>query len=121
MTIQQQMGLRIKELRTKNKLTQTELALKVGYKDKTAIAKIEAGQIDLSQSKIYAFAKALNSPIEYLFSCGYSNSSNANQTEEKINELLSKMDADDQSETLRYIEFKLASDKYKAKGSLLHA
>ena len=43
-------------------------AFKVGYKDKTAIAKVEAGKVDLPQSKIYAFAKALGTTISYLFS-----------------------------------------------------
>lgn len=41
-------------------LTQSELAEKLGYADKSMIAKIEAGNIDLSQSKIFAFASALH-------------------------------------------------------------
>lgn len=49
----------IKERRNKLNLTQTELANKLGYADKSMIAKIEKGQIDLPQSKIFAFAKAL--------------------------------------------------------------
>lgn len=68
MTTQEVMGLRIKALRELRKLSQTELAKKVGYKDKTAIAKVEAGKVDLPQSKIYAFAKALGTTISYLFS-----------------------------------------------------
>lgn len=40
-------------------LTQTELAIKMGYADKSMIAKIESGKVDLPQSKIVAFAKAL--------------------------------------------------------------
>lgn len=40
-------------------LTQTELAEKMGYADKSMIAKIEAGKVDLSQSKIMAFAEIL--------------------------------------------------------------
>lgn len=57
---------RIKELRNIKKLTQTELAHKTGYKDKTAIAKIEAGKIDIPQSKIKAFADALGCSVSYL-------------------------------------------------------
>ena len=49
----------IKERRLALGLTQTDLALKTGYKDKSMIAKIEAGKVDLSQSKISAFAEAL--------------------------------------------------------------
>ena len=47
---------RIKELRKQNNWTQEELAQKVGYTDRSAIAKIEAGKIDLPQSKIIEFA-----------------------------------------------------------------
>ena len=41
-------------------MSQETLAEKVGYSDRTSIAKIEAGKVDLSQSKILAFAEALN-------------------------------------------------------------
>lgn len=40
-------------------LTQTELAEKTGYADKSMIARIEQGSVDLPQSKIEVFAKAL--------------------------------------------------------------
>ena len=57
----------IKFLREKLNLSQEELALRVGYKDRSAIAKVEAGCVDLPQSKIAAFAKALNaSPAELM-------------------------------------------------------
>lgn len=68
MTTQESMGLKIKSLREDKKLSQSELAALVGYKDKTAIAKVEAGKVDLPQSKISAFAKALNTTTSYLFS-----------------------------------------------------
>lgn len=67
MTTQESMGLKIKYLREKNEMSQTALAEKVGYKDKTAIAKVEAGKVDLPQSKISAFVKALNTSTAYLF------------------------------------------------------
>jgi len=56
----------IKNLRVENQLTQTELADKTGYSDKSMIAKIEKGQIDLPQSKIEQFAEALNVTPAYL-------------------------------------------------------
>ena len=49
----------IKTLRELKGLTQTELAHKCGYKDKSAIAKIESGAIDLPISKIELIANAL--------------------------------------------------------------
>ena len=47
----------IRELRKKNHWTQEELAAKMGYTDRSMIAKIEAGKVDLAQSKIMEFAK----------------------------------------------------------------
>ena len=49
----------IKRRRQQLKMTQTDLALKMGYADKSMIAKIENGNVDLPQSKILAFANAL--------------------------------------------------------------
>ena len=49
----------IKRRREELGMTQTKLAELTGYADKTAISKIESGHIDLSQSKIITFAKAL--------------------------------------------------------------
>ena len=49
----------IKRRRQQLKLTQTDLALKMGYADKSMIAKIEKGNVDLPQSKILAFANVL--------------------------------------------------------------
>lgn len=58
---------RIKELRQKLKMSQEELASKVGYTDRSSIAKVESGQVDLTQSKIKAFADALGTtPVELM-------------------------------------------------------
>lgn len=50
----------IKNRRIELNMTQEELADKMGYQGKSMISKIEKGLVDLSQSKILAFAKALN-------------------------------------------------------------
>ena len=57
---------RIRMLRKEEKLTQEELASKVGYTDRTMIAKIESGRVDIPQSKIALFASALNTSTAYL-------------------------------------------------------
>lgn len=49
----------IKERRKAAKMTQEELARLTGYTDRSSIARIEKGEIDLPQSKIKQFAKAL--------------------------------------------------------------
>ena len=61
-----QVGLRIRELRYKNKMTQEELALKVGYTSRSSINKIEKGLVDLPQSKIAEIAEALGTTPTYL-------------------------------------------------------
>lgn len=59
-------GIKIKNRREELGLTQSELASKLGYKSKTTIAKIESGSNDITQSKVIAFAKALNTTPAYL-------------------------------------------------------
>ena len=62
----------IKLLREKLGLSQEELAERVGYKDRSSIAKIESGCVDLAQSKIALFAKALHvSPAELMGIASY--------------------------------------------------
>ena len=54
------MGVFIKNRRKELKITQDELAKLTGYSDRSSIAKIEKGIVDLNQSKIIDFSKALN-------------------------------------------------------------
>lgn len=57
---------RIKYLREKNKMSQQELAEKVGFKTASAVNKIELGLRDINQTKIILFAKALGTTPSYL-------------------------------------------------------
>lgn len=57
---------RIKQLREQQGLSQQALAEKVGFKTASAVNKIELGLRDINQSKIIAFAKALNTTPAYL-------------------------------------------------------
>ena len=57
---------KIKNRRIKLGLSQEELALKTGYTSRSSINKIEAGHVDISQSKIIAFAQALQTTPAYL-------------------------------------------------------
>jgi len=47
----------IRCLRKVNKWSQDELAQRMGYKDRSSIAKIESGMVDIPRSKILEFAK----------------------------------------------------------------
>lgn len=68
-------GKRIKLQRKHVGLTQEALAEKLGYRNKTSITKIENGTNDIPQSKLYAFANALDTSVSYLI--GWSEDENA--------------------------------------------
>ena len=59
-------GKNIADARKRAGMTQEELALKVGYKTKSAINKIEMGKRDLPQKKIAMFASALGTTPGHL-------------------------------------------------------
>lgn len=59
-------GERIRSRRKELGLTQEELALSLGYKDKTSIYKIEKGVQQLTQSKIKQIANALDTTTDYI-------------------------------------------------------
>jgi repressor LexA len=59
----------IKRLREERGLSQDALAKLTGYTDRSSITKIEKGQIDLQQSKIELFAKALGTTSRELVGC----------------------------------------------------
>ena len=57
---------RIRERREACEMSQSELAERLGYKDRSTIAKIEKGVNDITQSKIEAFARELHTTPAYL-------------------------------------------------------
>lgn len=59
-------GQRIKAKRNELRISQRELAKRIGYADHSTITKIEAGKVDLPQSKIVQFAEVLNTSVSYL-------------------------------------------------------
>lgn len=61
-----EIGKRIRSRREQLRMTQEELASRLGYKSKTTIAKIENGTNDIVQSKVTEFAKVLDTTPAYL-------------------------------------------------------
>ena len=59
-------GGNIKRRREELGITQEELAKKLNYKSKSTINKIETGINDITQSKVVAFANALNVSTAYI-------------------------------------------------------
>lgn len=70
----------VKRLRLEKGITQDELAKRVGYSDRSAIAKLEAGAFDIPYSKILLIAEALDTDPVDLF--------NFEDEEEKKSEVL---------------------------------
>ncbi len=64
-------GSNIKKRRFELRMSQQDLAYKMGYKTRSTIAKIESGENDVSQKKLQKFASVLDTTVEALIS-GYS-------------------------------------------------
>jgi transcriptional regulator with XRE-family HTH domain len=98
----------IKYLREKRGFSQEELATMVGYKDRSSIAKIEAGLVDLSQSKIAAFADALGvTPAQLM--CIESTDGEPSPTKKRFNAFAESL-SDEQMEKVMQIA-KIALDR----------
>jgi len=68
----------IREYRKSKHMSQEELAKRTGYSDRSSIAKIEKGEVDLPQSKIALFASALGVSASELMGDTGIDGSNAN-------------------------------------------
>ena len=62
------MGSRIRERRRELGLSQDELAQKVGYKNRSTIARIESGENDIMVSKLKEIANVLETQVLWLLS-----------------------------------------------------
>jgi transcriptional regulator with XRE-family HTH domain len=81
----------IKRLRLERGMTQEDLAIRAGYTDRSSIAKIERGVVDLPQSKIKQFADIFGVSPSYLLGFVTEEVSNQNT---RIVELVVKMRKD---------------------------
>lgn len=72
----------IRKLRLEKGMTQSELAEKAGYKDRSIISKIESGKVDLPQSQIFTFAKIFGVDAGDLF--GYAGYDELSEDEGKL-------------------------------------
>lgn len=59
-------GMRVKLKRSSLGMSQTDLAKKLGYSEKSAISKIESGNAEPPLSKLESFADALETSVAYL-------------------------------------------------------
>lgn len=83
---------RIKQRRIELGMSQEELAFKLGYKSRSSINKIEMGDNDIPQSKILAFANALDTTPSYLL--GIDKENNTKPALSNSNSLIKLLDMD---------------------------
>ena len=95
-------GDRVKELRNKKGLTQTELANLLGYKSKSSVAHIENGR-DIPRSMVVRLANVLNTTPTYLM--GWEDepkSAEDDSVDNGVNELIDKYDNIEPSTTKKF-------------------
>lgn len=111
-------GDRIKERRECLKMSQDDLAKKLGYKSRSSINKIERDASGLPQSKIVAIANALNTTPAYIM--GWE--SDKSETSKKIDattDVLIRMETDKLYSELVLTLYKMDNDKLLAVKAML--
>lgn len=100
----------IRALRQALRLTQGELAKKTGYSDKSMIARIENGKVDLPLSKVDAFAKALHvAPSDLM---GWEEDSPRAPKEAELVSYFRQFNHEGQGKVLDYVTDLAASGRY---------
>lgn len=98
-------GKRIRKKREELGITQEDLAQKLGYKNKSTIAKIETGTNDIVQSKVVKFAEVLNTSVAYLMGWEEEPAPPAPSNEEvKISNFLRKLNEAGKREATKRVE-----------------
>lgn len=111
-------GDRIKERRECLKMSQDDLAKKLGYKSRSSINKIERDASGLPQSKIVAIANALNTTPAYIM--GWE--SDKPETSKKIDattDVLIRMETDKLYSELVLTLYKMDDDRLSAVKAML--
>lgn len=94
----------IKARRLELKMSQDRLAELTGYKDRSSIAKIEKGEVDLAESKIREFAKALKiTPQELMGWDDPDTDLSIDETFERICEFYNILNPEGKAEALKRI------------------
>ena len=111
-------GERIKQKRLEKGWSQRELAKKMGYSHHSTLARIETGQVDVSQTRIVQFAEVLGVSIAYLM--GW-----LEEEEEKKNDVLAdivvRLRTDEEFFSVVETLYKCDSDKLNGVSQMLNA
>lgn len=100
--IAKQLGLRIRELRSAQRMSQEELAFKAGISP-AHLGQIERAMKNPTVDTVGKIAAALDTPVSSLFTMDAVSITPANTTVEKINAQLAGMDEAEQKDILRII------------------
>lgn len=108
----------IKAKREELGISQDELAKLTGYTSRSSIAKIEKGTVDLPQTKIMLFAKALNTTPAYLMGWeeqkeAYSPPTPIDKDVNEFSSIYAKLDSTDRTVIKATANTLLNADKYK--------
>lgn len=108
----------IKAKREELGISQDELAKLTGYTSRSSIAKIEKGTVDLPQTKIMLFAKALNTTPAYLMGWeeqkeAYSLPTPIDKDVNEFSSIYAKLDSTDRTVIKATANTLLNADKYK--------
>ena len=107
-------GDRIKSRREELGWTQEELAMKMGYKSKSTINKVEMGKVDISQKRIPQYAKVLMTTERYLMGWDEAVPTSGQESEyyldEETREIVELMHKDPQYRTLFSASRKLSKE-----------
>lgn len=102
-------GKKIKQRREELKWSQRELCSRMGYSNHSTITKIEAGTVDIPQSKIVKFAEVLGVSVAYLMDW-----EEVQKNNDIIADIVVKLRTDD--EFLELVKTLNSLDKEKIKG-----
>ena len=92
-------GKKIKNRRIELGMSQDELAEKMGYKNRSTIAKIEKGVNDVVQSNIVKFAEVLNTSIAYLMGWEEAIEEKPVETANKLADLFLRLEFNDDNDS----------------------
>lgn len=93
---------RIRFMREQQGMSQQELANKVGFKTSSAVNKIELGKRDINQSKLLAFANALDTTPAYLM--GWEDDPSPKSTDEQLLELVDLLSDEQKASLIEFIK-----------------
>lgn len=102
-------GEKIKQRRQELKWSQRELCARMGYSNHSTIGKIEAGAVDIPQSKIVKFAEVLGVSVAYLMDWD-----KIEQKNDDISDIVKKLRTDE--EFLELVKTLNSLDEEKIKG-----